>query len=72
MRSILTYNEAMHEVFVFLTFAALVLVLCAYIAWAASDARRRGKSALFVCIAVTFFFPFGLVAWLLFRPRVAE
>jgi len=34
-----------------------------------SDARRRGKSALLVTIAVIFFFPWGLIAWLLFRPN---
>ena len=32
------------------------------------DARRRGKSPLLVSIAVIVFFPWGLIAWLLFRP----
>jgi hypothetical protein len=29
---------------------------------------RRGKSPWLVSIACVFFFPWGLVAWLLFRP----
>jgi hypothetical protein len=33
-----------------------------------TDARRRGKSPLLVTIAVVLFFPWGLVAWLIFRP----
>ncbi len=40
--------------------------------WAIEDAIRRRKSPLFVVIAVVFFFPFGLAAWLLFRPPIAE
>jgi cytochrome bd-type quinol oxidase subunit 2 len=64
--------ETMQELKVLATFLALVILFWAYIVWAASDARRRGKSALFVCIAVTFFFPFGLIAWLLFRPRISN
>jgi hypothetical protein len=36
--------------------------------WAASDAMDRGKSPWLVAIAVVLFFPWGLLAWLLFRP----
>ena len=32
------------------------------------DARRRGKSPALVCIACILFFPWGTLAWLLFRP----
>jgi uncharacterized RDD family membrane protein YckC len=32
------------------------------------DARRRGKSPLLVTLLVLFFFPLGLILWLLFRP----
>lgn len=35
----------------------------------ATDARRRGKSPLLVTLMVLFFFPLGLLAWLLFRPE---
>lgn len=54
-----------------LTLAFLALVLFALALWAVRDAQRRRKSALFVVIAVVCFFPFGLIAWLLFRPPVA-
>jgi hypothetical protein len=46
---------------------AVLLVL-----WVVSDAMNRGKPPLLVVIAVVFFFPFGLIAWLLFRPPLAE
>jgi hypothetical protein len=36
------------------------------------DAMSRRKSPLLVVIAVVFFFPFGLIAWILFRPPVSE
>jgi hypothetical protein len=35
---------------------------------AAKDAERRGKSPVLVWIACVLFFPWGLVAWLIFRP----
>ncbi|MGH9468893.1 MAG: hypothetical protein ACRD1N_00960 [Terriglobia bacterium] len=58
-------NDALTAAFLFgiLTFA-LVLSL-----WAINDATRRGKSPFLVwLLAVVLGFPFGLVAWLLFRP----
>lgn len=36
--------------------------------WSVADAKRRGKSPLLVLLAVILFFPWGLLAWLLFRP----
>ncbi len=33
-----------------------------------NDARRRGKSPVLVCIACILFFPWGTLAWLVFRP----
>jgi hypothetical protein len=52
------------------------LVLCATLAvavllvrWSVADAKLRGKSRLLVSLAVLFFFPWGLVAWVLFRPE---
>jgi len=47
--------------------AAVILVL-----WTIKDAMSRRKSPSLVVIAVVFFFPFGLIAWLLFRPAVSE
>jgi hypothetical protein len=55
----------------------VVVLLClvtffALIVWciklAVNDAKRRGKSPVLVAIACVFFFPWGLVAWILFRP----
>lgn len=42
------------------------------IAWAAADARRRGKSAFLVGLLVFLLHPrpLGLVAWLVFRPEL--
>ncbi len=37
--------------------------------WTANDARERGKSPVLVCLLVLLSFPFGLVAWLAFRPE---
>jgi hypothetical protein len=48
-------------------FLAVVLIL-----WAIKDAMSRRKSPLLVVIAVVFFFPVGLIAWLLFRPAVSD
>lgn len=53
-----------------LLFAVALFVFVAYINWAAHDATRRRKSPLLVLIAVVLFFPFGLLAWLLFRPPI--
>lgn len=36
--------------------------------WSLADAKLRGKSPLLVSLAVVLFFPWGLVAWLVFRP----
>ena len=36
--------------------------------WCIKDAIRRGRSPVFVSIAVILFFPWGWIAWLVFRP----
>ncbi len=46
----------------------LLVLLGVTIRWCVSDARRRGKSPVLVSAAVIFFFPWGLIAWLVFRP----
>jgi hypothetical protein len=46
----------------------LLVVLLVTIRACVRDARRRGKSPLTVTLAVIFFFPWGPIAWLLFRP----
>jgi hypothetical protein len=40
--------------------------------WAERDALLRGKSPLFVKCALFLFFPWGLIAWLLFRPAPVD
>jgi hypothetical protein len=40
------------------------------IVWAVIDASKRGKSAWLVGILVAFFFPCGLIIWLIFRPEL--
>lgn len=52
--------------------AIMCAVLGIGIKLATDDARRRGKSALLVSIACILFFPWGLVAWLVFRPDPIE
>lgn len=48
--------------------ALLILILWKLGNWAISDAKLRGKSPFLVFVAVIFFFPWGLIAWLIFRP----
>ena len=48
---------------------ALAIAFFVFILTAISrDACRRGKSPLLVFIACVLFFPWGLVAWLVFPP----
>ena len=51
--------------------ASLLALGSILVLWAINDAMNRRKSPLLVVIAVVFFFPFGLIAWLLFRPRIS-
>lgn len=53
--------------------AALILgVLYLVSNWCTKDATLRGRSPVLVFIAVIFFFPWGLIAWLVFRPDPAD
>jgi hypothetical protein len=56
------------SVFFILALLAIFAVLYALGSWAVRDALLRGKSPWLVLIAVVLFFPWGLVAWLAFRP----
>jgi hypothetical protein len=60
----------MRDLLGFIAMLIVLAIFCAYILWALWDARRRDKSPMVVLIAVTLFFPAGLVAWLLFRPNL--
>jgi hypothetical protein len=55
----------------------LFILLCLtafvfYVRWIGSDAYRRGKSPYIVLFVVLFFFPVGLLGWLLFRPPLVR
>lgn len=62
----------MEDTLSILTVAAVVMAIILIVwkigSWAISDAQQRGKSPLLVFVAVVFFFPWGLIAWLIFRP----
>lgn len=47
----------------------IIFILVRIIKWCIDDARLRGKSPIFVVIAVMIFFPWGWIAWLIFRPQ---
>lgn len=50
---------------------ALLALLIANGIWAFLDARKRGKSGLLVALMVLLMpFPFGPLAWLVFRPTL--
>jgi uncharacterized membrane protein len=53
----------------FFAFAIPLAFLTLLILWTATDAIKRGKSPLLVCLLVILSFPVGLVAWLIFRPE---
>jgi uncharacterized membrane protein YhaH (DUF805 family) len=56
----------------------LVLILCILAAFIATvricakDAIRRGKSPWLISLMVIMFFPFGLLVWLMFRPKIVK
>lgn len=61
-------DDALNILLMLAVAALLLVVLGITIRACAADARRRGKSPALVCLAVILFFPWGLIAWLLFRP----
>ena len=58
----------MERAVVFFLVAIFIFAIVYGIKAAVNDARRRGKNPIFVAIACVFFFPWGLIAWMLFRP----
>jgi hypothetical protein len=53
----------------------IVCIIAAFIAtvrMCAKDAIRRGKSPWLVSLMVIGFFPFGLLVWLVFRPKIVK
>jgi len=53
----------------FFAFAIPLAFLTLLVLWTATDAIKRGKSPLLVCLLVVLSFPFGLLLWLVFRPE---
>lgn len=51
-----------------ITLAGLAALLVLSMRVCIRDAQLRGKSPALVCIACILFFPWGTVAWLVFRP----
>jgi hypothetical protein len=64
-----TKMTALSSVLVTIFVGLLVLILRSTTKACVDDARRRGKSPLLVAVAVILFFPWGTIAWLLFRPE---
>jgi hypothetical protein len=50
----------------------VLAALAASVVMCAADAKRRGKSPLVVSLMVILFFPVGLLAWLVFRPKNSQ
>ena len=46
-----------------------LLALVGIVRFCVADAKLRGKSPLLVSLAALLFFPWGLIAWLVFRPE---
>ena len=51
-----------------LLIALVISPIVMIINWCIEDAHLRGKSSILVLSAVIFFFPWGWIAWLIFRP----
>ena len=60
-------NALLNGIVWFFVLSPLVLALF-LVPWSVADAKLRGKSPVLVSLAVIFFFPWGLLAWLVFRP----
>jgi uncharacterized protein (DUF983 family) len=58
--------------FAILIVTLLIVALAMTMKFCVDDAQRRGKSPVWVTIAAVFFFPWGLIAWLLFRPDLLD
>ena len=64
-------NTLLNAVVWFFLLSPFVLALF-LVPWSVADAKLRGKSALLVSLAVVLFFPWGLFAWLAFRPDLLD
>jgi hypothetical protein len=62
-------QDIFSALFVLAIVVFFLVLLGITIRWCVNDARRRGKSPVLVCVAAIVFFPWGLIAWLVFRPN---
>lgn len=62
-------NALLNGIVWFFLLSPFVLALF-LVPWSVKDAKLRGKSPLLVSLGVIFFFPWGLLAWLVFRPEI--
>ena len=60
-------NGLLNGIVWFFVLSPFVLALF-LVPWSVADAKLRGKSPLLVSLAVVLLFPWGLLAWLVFRP----
>ena len=58
----------MEAFLIFVWYAIPLAFLVLLMVWTATDAEKRGKNPVLVCVFVIVTFPFGLLAWVLFRP----
>jgi len=61
--------DALSTILSYAAFLVVLLAVLLLLQWSIMDAKRRGKPAVLVSLAVVVLFPFGLIAWLLFRPE---
>ncbi len=52
--------------------ACILIALAVTVGVCAMDAKRRGKSPFLVALLVIFFFPLGMLVWLIFRPELKD
>ncbi len=52
--------------------ACILVVLFTTIRVCVKDAICRGKSPWLVTLMIIVFFPFGLLVWLIFRPKIVK
>lgn len=64
----LTYLAAWEEMVSGFTFLIYTALWVAALLWVYRDAERRGRVGCFVTLMVMFFFPLGLLLWLILRP----
>jgi drug/metabolite transporter (DMT)-like permease len=64
-------NAFLNSIVWFFLLSPLILAIF-LVPWSIKDAKLRGKSPLLVALAVVLFFPWGLLAWLVFRPEVID